>query len=114
MSTTHGAGGGDNGLDESGRVLLEVWVRPEDREYLDHRAAEADDGGAAGDRAAALRRVIAEARTLRHALRGKIAALDLIELCLTTDAMTREELVPLIAEIRREMREMIEGVDAGQ
>jgi hypothetical protein len=107
MSTTRGAGDGAGG---PGRVLLHVWVQAEDREYLDRRAS-ADAGG---DRAAALRRVIAEARTLRHDLRGKLAALDLIETCLATGAMTQQELAPLIAEIRREMRAMIDGIEAAQ
>ena len=91
-------------------VQLTLSVLPDDRDYLDRRAA-ADCGG---DRSAALRRVIAEARMLRHDLRGKIGALDLIEMCLTSDAMTRDEAARLIADLRRELREMIEAASRAE
>ena len=104
-----GEPGGPAGATE--RVQLTLWAFPDDRDYLDRRAAAA---GCAGDRAAALRRVIAEARTFRHDLRGKLGALDLIELCLTSDAMTREEAARLIAALRRELRELIETATSGE
>lgn len=84
---------------------LTLLVHADDREYLDRRAA-AECGG---DHSLALRRIIAEARTFRHDLRGKLGALDLIEMCLTTEAMTRAEAAELIAHLRREIREMIEA-----
>src|SRR5687768_2209389 len=106
MSEADGSRGRHEQGDDGERVLLSVAVPAADREYLDRRAA-ADCGG---DPAAALSRVITEARTFRHDLRGKLGALDLIELCLASDAMTRDEAARLIAELRREIREMIESV----
>ncbi len=79
-------------------------IRADDRDYLDRRGAECG-----GDRSDGLRRVIREARTFRHDLRGKLGALDLIEMCLTNDAMTKDEAAKLIAELRREVRDLIEG-----
>ena len=108
MSTTGAlAGGRDDARADAGgeRVPLALSVLPEDCDYLDRRAAECG-----GDRSAALRRVFAEARTFRHDIRGKLGALDLIEMCLTTDAMTKDEAARLIAELRGEFRAMLEGV----
>lgn len=87
------------------RVSVNVTLLVEDRDYLDRRAA--DFGNDQGD---ALHRVITEARTFRHDLRGKLGALDLIEMCLTSDAMTRKEAAELIAGLRHEIRELIDGV----
>ena len=105
MSSSDASRDDDHGtLDAGEHLQLTLSVLPDDRDYLDRRAA-ADCGG---DRSVALRRVIAEARMLRHDLRGKLGALDLIEMCLTSDAMTKDEAARLIADLRREMREMID------
>lgn len=101
-----GAGGPSN----DGRVQLTLWVRTEDRDYLQRRAGSKSKG----DCAAALARIIGEARTFRHDVREKLGALDLIEMCLTSDAMTKEEAVRLISDLRREIREMIAGAGSGE
>ena len=100
MSRTDGPVGEANGPAPEPVTLL---VRQEDQAYLDRRAA--NDCG--GDRSAALRRIISEARTFRHDLRGKLGALDLIEMCLTSNAMTPAEAAQLISHLRREIGEMI-------
>lgn len=85
------------------RVRFELCANPQDADYL-HRRADSECGG---DRAVAFGRVVAEARMLRHDLRGKLGALDLIEMCLTSDAMTRHEAAELIANLREEIRAML-------
>jgi hypothetical protein len=105
MSNAETPRAGHDGAATCALVRVELSVRPEDRDYLDRRAA-AECGG---DRAAALGRVIGEARRFRHELRGKLGALDLIELCLTSNAMTAAEAASLVAELRREIHTLIEG-----
>ena len=86
-----------------GRVRLELSATSSDADYL-HRRAEAECGG---DQSVAFGRVVTEARMLRHDLRGKLGALDLIEMCLTSDAMTKHEAAELIANLRSEIRAML-------
>ena len=110
---TRDAPGSENvaAADASGdRVQLTLCLLPEYRDYLELRAA--NDFGV--DHSAALRRVVAEARTLRHDMRGKLAALDLIEVCLTSDASSTDEAAQLIAGLRREMREMLRAISGGE
>ena len=89
--------------------LIKCKVPKEDREYVDRRAVPLNN-----NRSEAMRRIIHDSRRLRHDLRAKISALDMMERCIETNAATITDLQTWIREIREELNTMVrEAAEAG-